>query len=105
MLTSAEKEKILQYTFTKLAEQWRRETRHMSIMNDIVSHTAYQKIIGMGKDVVPLILEELKREPAHWFWALKSITGDNPIQPEDRGRLNKMTEAWLDWDRQNRCRC
>ena len=34
----------------------------------------YQRIIGMGLPVVPLILEELEREPDQWFWALEAIT-------------------------------
>ncbi|MEH2253583.1 hypothetical protein [Nostoc sp.] len=95
----------LKDTFIKLANQWRSETKHMSLMSDMILHTAYQQIIGMGRDAVPLILEELSREPEHWFWALKSITGANPIKPEDRGRLKKMAEAWLDWGRQHGYKC
>ncbi len=91
----------LKDTFIKLANQWHSETKHMSLMSDIILHTAYQQIIGMGTDAVPLILEQLSREPEHWFWALRSITGVNPIKPEDRGRLKKMAEAWLDWGRQH----
>ena len=33
----------------------------------------YQRIVGMGLSV-PLILEELRREPDQWFWALEAIT-------------------------------
>ncbi|WP_230968274.1 hypothetical protein [Nostoc sp. WHI] len=95
----------LKDTFIKLGLQWRSETKHMSLMSDIILHTAYQQIIGMGTDAVPLILEELSREPEHWFWALRSITGANPIKPEDRGRLKKMAEAWLDWGRQHGYKC
>ena len=92
-------------TFMKLANQWRSETKHMSLMSDMILHTAYQQIIGMGTNAVPLILEELSREPEHWFWALRSITGANPIKPEDRGRVRKMAEAWLDWGRQHGYKC
>ncbi|MEH2242453.1 hypothetical protein [Nostoc sp.] len=92
-------------TFMKLANQWRSETKHMSLMSDMILHTAYQQIIGMGTNAVPLILEELTREPEHWFWALRSITGANPIKPEDRGRVKKMAEAWLDWGRQHGYKC
>ncbi|MHC5936689.1 hypothetical protein [Nostoc sp.] len=95
----------LKDTFIKLTNQWRSETKHMSLMSDIILHTAYQQIIGMGTDAVPLILEELSREPEHWFWALRSITGANPIKPEDRGRLKKMAEAWLDWGRKHGYKC
>lgn len=95
----------IEKTFFELANQWRRETNHMSIMSDIILHPAYQRIIGMGLDVVPLILRELSKEPDHWFWALRSITGANPVKPEDKGRLKKMAEAWLDWGRQHGYKC
>jgi hypothetical protein len=61
---------------------------------------AYQQIIRMGHVVVPLILKELKERPDHWFVALSAITGADPIRAGDRGRLEKMTSAWLDWGRE-----
>jgi len=39
-------------------------------------------MIGLGWPVVPLILEELNREPNQWFWALEAITEQNPVPPE-----------------------
>src|SRR5947207_10431415 len=60
---------------------------------EIALHPAYQQIIGMGKEAIPLILEELQREEDHWFWALKSITGDDPVAPSERGQLPKMTRS------------
>lgn len=91
----------LELKFRELAERWKRETGHMSIMSDIVSHPTYQQIIALGTQAIPLILRELEREPDHWFWALQQLTGANPIKPEDRGRLQKMTQAWLDWGERN----
>jgi hypothetical protein len=60
----------------------------------------YQQIIGMGKDVLPYILEELQREPDHWFWALEAITQENPVAPEAAGRVRQMAEAWIEWGKQ-----
>jgi hypothetical protein len=91
--------------FERLAAQWRRETRHLSLMSDIVLNTAYQQIIGMGQPAIALILQDLKQQPDHWFWALRSITGENPIQPEERGRVAKMAQAWLEWGRQHGYQC
>ncbi len=91
--------------FQALAAQWRRETRHCSLISDIVLNTAYQQIIGMGRPVVGLILQDLRQQPDHWFWALRSITGENPIQPDDRGRLPQMASAWLEWGRRNGYPC
>jgi hypothetical protein len=96
---------VLSHQFEQLAAQWRQETGHLSMMNDIVLNRSYQQIIGMGKPAIALILQDLKKAPDHWFWALRSITGENPIQPDDRGRLQKMTEAWLEWGRQHGYQC
>ena len=87
----------LEETFLQLVQQWRQETGMMSLIAKMVMHPAYQRIIGMGQPVVPLILRELEREPDHWFWALQSITGANPVKLEQRGRLMQMAEAWVQW--------
>jgi hypothetical protein len=60
-------------------------------------HPAYQEIIGMGRDALPLILFELERKVDHWFWALRSITGIDPVRPEHRGDLNAMAADWIRW--------
>ncbi len=57
----------------------------------------YQKIIGMGPEAVPLILEELRRHPGYWFWALRMITDEDPVPKEVRGNMEKMIEAWVGW--------
>jgi hypothetical protein len=62
---------------------------------------SYQQIIGMGNDAVSLILKELEAGPDHWFWALVSITGANPVPHEDRGKVKKMAEAWVKWGREH----
>jgi hypothetical protein len=87
--------------FHDLARQWKEATIFTSSGTEMALHPAYQQIIGMGKDAIPLILEELQREEDHWFWALQSITGDDPVPPSDRGQLPKMTGAWLRWARTN----
>ncbi|MBE9096320.1 hypothetical protein [Tychonema sp. LEGE 07203] len=91
----------IEETFLELAEQWRRETGMMSLVTKMSMHPAYQRIIGMGQAVVPLILRELEQEPDHWFWALQAITGANPVESEQRGRLKQMAEAWIQWGREN----
>lgn len=88
--------------FSNLKEEWGAETAALSSVTDISMHPAYQQIIGMGPIVIALILSEMVRKPGHWFWALKSITGEDPVSPEQRGRINEMTEAWLSWGREQR---
>lgn len=83
--------------FHNLASQWKEATQFVSSVTEMVTDPAYQQIIGMGKAVLPFIFAELRREPDHWFWALQAITGENPVPPADRGRIQAMTQAWLDW--------
>jgi hypothetical protein len=87
--------------FRDLVRQWKEATIFTSSGTEIALHPAYQQIIGMGKEAIPLILEELQRDEDHWFWALKSITGVDPVPPGDRGQLPKMTAAWVRWAQTN----
>lgn len=103
--TSASTEPSLIQKFQVLSSQWKQETQHLSLMNDIVLNKAYQQIIGMGAPAIPLLLEALKEQPDHWFWALRSITGENPIPPADRGCLPRMAEAWLRWGEEHGYQC
>lgn len=85
--------------FLTLKKEWEDNTAYLSSMTKIVMHPAYQQIIGMGQVAVPLILSEMRKKPDHWFWALRSITGEDPVLPGHRGRLKQMTEDWLKWGR------
>ena len=83
--------------FSFLALTWQRDTNTTSSITDMVSHPAYQQIIGMGMGALPFIFAELQASPQHWFWALQSITGINPIQEENKGNVGAMTQDWLNW--------
>lgn len=85
--------------FLRWSAEWKRATEFESSLHAIAMQAAYQRIIGMGDEAIPYILEELLREPDHWFWALTSITGVDPVPPGDSGDLQRMTEAWIRWGR------
>ncbi|MBD0319427.1 MAG: hypothetical protein ICV87_03775 [Gemmatimonadetes bacterium] len=53
----------------------------------------------MGSPVVPLLLHDMAETGAHWFWALRAITGENPVRAEDAGNVKRMIDAWLGWGR------
>lgn len=86
--------------FRNLKLSWQRDTKYASFAAEIVLHPSYLEIISMGKAAILLILNELKTDPNHWFWALSSITGENPIRPEQRGIIKDMVKAWLDWGKE-----
>jgi hypothetical protein len=85
--------------FQQLVAEWKERSRHMSNTAQMAMLQPYQKIIGMGLDAVPLILEELQREPDQWFWALEAITDENPVPPEAAGKVRLMADAWIEWGR------
>src|SRR3989440_6700403 len=84
--------------FADLAQRWRRETVAHSVLQKKVLHPAYQRIIGLGPAVIPLILGELQREPSHWFWALNAITGEDPAPVGST--FEEAADAWLKWGRE-----
>lgn len=86
--------------FKELAERWKRETQMKSRTTDVVLNDAYQRILAMGRAVVPLIFRELRAEgdnPSFWFWALERLTDANPVPAEERGSARKSRAHWLTW--------
>lgn len=86
--------------FKGLADEWRGQSAALSSITAMSMLPSYQSIIGMGEDAIPLILAELKSEgdePDQWFWALKAITGADPINPGAQGDYRKMAQAWFRW--------
>lgn len=90
----------LRSRFTNLVQLWMEETILSSSTHEICSHWAYQRIIGLGSAVVPLIIEEVQKGGRHWGWALSAITGENPAKHADS--LKAASEAWIAWNQQ-RC--
>jgi hypothetical protein len=72
----------------------------MSTISGMSTLPPYRRIIGIGETAVPWILAQLRSEgdePDQWFWALQSITGANPVMPEDQGDSPAMARAWIRW--------
>ena len=83
--------------FAELAATWKEERGYSSSLTDILMSPSYQRVIALGRPVVPYVLAELAARPDHWFWALATITGANPIPEQAAGNLRAMREAWLRW--------
>jgi hypothetical protein len=89
--------------FNELAARWREDTEFHSSPKILFEHPAYQEIIGFGPDVLPLLLKDMEETGSFWFWALKAITGENPVPYADRGDIPRVTEHWLNWGRERGC--
>lgn len=83
--------------FGALVDRWRKETRFSSSSEEKILHEAYQSIIALGKPAVPLVLQELEARRGHWSWALRFMTGSDPV-PEG-ANIEAARAAWLEWGR------
>jgi len=85
--------------FEKLAAQWKKETFLHSSLSVIYTHPAYQRIIGMGRAALPLVLRDLEKNPERWFYALKFITGEDAA--EGVQGFEAARESWINWGRRH----
>lgn len=84
-----------------LVARWNEMTAHLSSMTELVLNEAYQRIIGHGPRAIPFVLRQLRAAPDHWAWALRALTGANPVPPELSGDLDAERAYWLDWGVRN----
>ncbi len=90
------------FEFQHLVSQWHRERGATSSISRMAMCPSYQRIIANGQRFLPLILRQMEREgdePDQWFWALRAITGADPITEDMRGDIVQMSRAWLAWAR------
>jgi hypothetical protein len=81
--------------FYALANEWREYNLGRSTTE--YCHAAYMQIIGMGKEIVPFLIEQVKAGDGDWLVALKYITGAKVTTPDMRGDFARIREAWLGW--------
>jgi hypothetical protein len=98
-LVSQTSEETLLETFESLRTSWHRERGVTSSLTRIVNTPSYLKIIRQGKRFLPLIIQDLqeRRDPDHWFEALRQITHSDPVDPKVYGNYRKMAKAWVKW--------
>jgi hypothetical protein len=89
------REPTVEERFKSLAARWLAETRFTSSTHEMVLHPAYQQIIGLGEPALPLLIRELDEGPRQWFWALRSIAGEDPAEGVDS--VADAAAAWRQW--------
>ncbi len=95
--------RTLKQRFLDLAQQWEDETGHLSSPSQRMLHPSYKAILGMGHEhkdqIIGFLIQDMKKNRRQWFWALSYLAQANPIKPEDAGRIDRMIDAWVRWER------
>jgi hypothetical protein len=85
----------LRQIFRELVSEWKKETWFISSIKKRISHPSFLKIVGLGSPAVPLIIEELRRQPDYWSFALEAITREDPVPRAES--LKELRDGWLVW--------
>ena len=91
--TDVRAEPTVEQVFKTLVEQWRKETSVLSSVQAKIFNANYQRVITLGRQVLPLIFRELRDRGGQWYWALECITGDNPAAGAQS--ISEAKQAWL----------
>lgn len=85
--------------FEENKELWLQETVLHSSLSEKCEHYAYKKIISMGEDIIPFILNDLIKNDNYWFKALKEISNEDVIREEIQGNFQLIKNEWINWGR------
>lgn len=81
--------------------QWRDETAFLSTLDDKLQNAHFQAILGLGRAILPLIIDELQRHPDFLFLALNSLAPESDVIAF-KGSPSETIEAWLRWAERTR---
>jgi hypothetical protein len=81
--------------FNYLASLWRNRNSGRSALN--YYDFSYLQIIGMGKDALGYLLQEVQSGGRFWYMALKAITGQSADDESMHGNPEAVQAAWIDW--------
>ncbi len=79
----------------ELANTWKCETGHFSIVQHSISHPAYLQIVGMSDKALPFLMKQVEQGSAQWLPALRAIAGDT--KPDEGNTLADALNAWTQW--------
>jgi hypothetical protein len=88
--------KKLEKKFKELSLRIRNHARFTKL-EFLIQEAAYKELIAMGKDILPLLIQELEVNPEYWFHALKTITSQNPIKRGNQNKNSLIANDWKEW--------
>lgn len=89
--------------FNMLADRWETDTMNLSFLE--TNHPCFITMDKMkSKDAIIWLLERMQKEPTHLMCFLQKWVkkDDSPITDEIRGKITKITDAWIKWGKEKK---
>ena len=88
--------------YRELKNKLEEETALSSFLQDTTDNSGYKEIVGMGISVLPVILQDLRRQPSWIVLAVYEIRSEEiPVAEAEGGfgklDLNSMVDETLKW--------
>jgi hypothetical protein len=80
--------------FANLYKAWITNTRLQSSVFSIIEDNNFKRIIEMGEKAIPLIIEEIDKNPSTLVWALNIITSTT-ISSTQRLTVTEACRRWV----------
>ncbi len=80
--------------FANLYKAWITNTRLQSSVFSIIEDHNFKRIIEMGEKAIPLIIEEINKNPSTLVWALNIITSTT-ISSNQRMTVTEACRRWV----------
>lgn len=80
--------------FHTLFNAWKSRTFLQSSVSKIIEDVNFKKIVEMGEKAIPLIIEEIDKNPGTLVWALNLITKTS-ISPNQRLTVSGACKMWV----------
>lgn len=76
-------------------DKWMKQIAFTSNIHSIVENVNFQRIVALGNDAIPVILEQLREKPSVLVWAMNLITG---VKISNTNlTINEASNAWVKW--------
>ena len=85
---------VVQNAFFEDLKKWKEETMGLSSINRIISNKNFQWIISNSRLVVPLIIEEIDKNPSILVWSLNIIFG-HKISYDPNLTIPEACKLWV----------
>ena len=84
--------------FHRLLNKWRFDTYFHSLMKETIDDPSFRKIVDMGPQIIPWVINEIRHTPDFLMLALHFVVpNENPVPASSRGKIGEMVDAWLSW--------